>query len=323
MSDQAALWAWLLFESDLSAQRAKHLLLRWQREGHALTDVLARLPAGAASLGLTREEAAALRPPTSLPEVNAIPWDDAFYPAELQTLPAKLRPALLFFEGPEHLLMYPLLYLAPGTPDEAARELLREVVGMLLGEVLPIAFRGSVEAAVLLEEMESSAGGALFVARQGLKEIAWTPQEQALLAAERLLVVTPLPPTAPANPAWDAFLYQVAQGMARRCIATDLATLPETGAPPTLLLTPHAPTDTLPDHVTLARTPADALIWAGDHQPAPANYPTASAPHTSDADALLVRDAPAEPPPTPEETLRVLEGGGRIPEALRERLLRG
>ncbi len=320
MSDQAALWAWFLFESGLSAQRAKHLLLRWQREGHALPDVLARLPAGADALGLTREEAAALRPPASLPEVNALPWDDAFYPAELQTLPAKLRPALLFFAGPEHLLMYPLLYLAPGTPDEAARELLREVVGMLLGEVLPIAFRGSVEATVLIEEMESSAGAALFVARQGLKGIAWTPQERALLAEERLLVVTPLPPTAPVNPAWDAYMYQVAQGMARRCIATDLAALSETGAPPTLLLTPSAPQDALPDHVTLARTPADALVWLGDYHPAPADYPTPRASHTPDADALLIRDAPLAPPPTPEETLRVLEGGGRVPDALRKRL---
>lgn len=330
MSDETALWAWFLFDSGLPAQRAKQILLQAEREGVTLAALLARLPAAAASLGLSHAEAAALRPPATLPEVSALRWDDAFYPPELRALPPKLRPALLFYRGPAHLLMQPTLYLAPGmpdeeSPDEDSLELLREVVGMLLGEALPVAFRGSAEAALLLEELESCAGEAVFIVGQGLAGCALTAQERALIEAQRLLLVTPLPPSAPENPAWRPVLQQIAQGMARACIATDVATLPGDGAPPTLLLTPHVPpTGQLPEHVTLARTPADALLWLAERQPSPADYPAASAtPLPAATDGLLLRDAPPEPPLAPEEALRILEGGGRIPEALRRRLAGG
>jgi len=270
MADETQLWAWFLFSAGFAPQRAKTLLSAWDQRGLTLRDVLQALPAQAAALGLTPEEAAKLRPPHELPEVAALRWNEPLYPLGLHQLPFKLRPALLFYTGELSLLMRPIIYLAPGPLDDETRELLQETVGILLGEKLLLAAsRESPQAALLLEEMLASEGEALLFAKQGLAHLTLPAQEQALLQAERLLILSPLPPATPPNPAWDDVLQQVAVGAALR-------------------------------HVYSHATALDKV--------------------EGNTNAL---EPPNDPPPSPAEALRVLEKGGRVPEALKKRLFGG
>jgi hypothetical protein len=317
-----ALWYWFLFESNLSTQRAKTLLADWQKRDLSLEDVLTRLPQGANSLGLTPQEARQLRPPASISSSSAAPdavgWDEPLYPNGLRDLPLSHRPALLFYRGARAPLQRPILYLPPApleTADEGTHELLQETLGIVLGEeYLPAAFHGSEQAMLLLDAMRATAGDVLLFTYAGLENIDLSKRERAYLADERLVLATPLPPQTPAKPAWEPLLHQTAEAAAARCLGHDLASIQQNEKlrRPTLLIRNEAPERDLPAHIHVAATPTDVLLWLAGASEAPE-------PASAGADDLIA--APSEPPPTPEETLRILEAGGDVPDAIKKRLL--
>lgn len=323
--DETALWAWFLFRSGLPAQRAKTLLNEWVAQNLTLAAALEGLPARAAARGLTPEEAARLRPPAQLPAARALRWNEPLYPRRLHALPLKVRPALLFYLGEPSLLMRPIVYFNPESLSAEQEEPLRELISLLLGEYfLPAAFCGTRQADLLLEELATSEGELLLFARRGLAELPLTEHERAVLAAQRLIITTPLPPETPPNPAWEAVLSQVALTAADYCIAVtpSAADAPPT---PTVLLSPTPPVS-LPAHIHPVADPAEALLWLTERleagRPPSAPIPQAVAWDTTPLDAApLGEAAPLEPPPPPAEMLRLLEAGGRVPEALRKRLL--
>lgn len=327
--DETSLWAWFLFRSGLPAPRAKALLTEWAAQKLTLMAALEGLPARAAARGLTPEEAARLHPPASLPAVHALRWNEPLYPRRLQDLPLKLRPALLFYLGEPSLLMRPIVYLNPDTLAEDHEDTLRELISLLLGEYfLPAAFHGTRQADLLLEELTASEGELLLFARRGLADIPLTEQERALLAEQRLIIATPLPPEAPLNPAWDALLTQVALTAAGYCITVT----PPADAPPTpTLLLAATPSAALPARVHAIADPAEAVLQLSEGLSAarPPTTPTSAFQETPESgwaaiplDASpLGEDLPPEPPPPPAEALRRLEAGGHVPEVLRKRLL--
>ncbi len=315
MDNETRLWAWFVFHAGLSPQRAKALLSEWEQRGLALSAALEQLPAQAKTLGLTPDEAAKLRSPRELPDVHAVRWNEPHYPPGLHHLPLKVRPALLFYSGEVSLLLRPIIYLVPGPLDAATRELLQETIGMLLGEnLLPAAFRGSPQAELLLEEMASSEGEALLFAGEGLAQLAPSEREQTLIQAGRLLLLGPLPPATRANPAFDEVLQQVATGAALRRVYTHLASVPDDPAVAAgaLLLTATVPSR-MPRGIPVAESAVEALTWLTEIA-----IPPSPTPPTPQLAAEPLYDAP---PPTPEEALRVLEKGGRVPAALKKRLL--
>ncbi len=313
------LWYWFLFESNLATQRAKTLLADWQKRDLSLEDVLARSPQEASSLGLTPQEARKLRPPASFSSKapDALGWDEALYPGGLRDLPLSHRPALLFYRGARAPLQRPILYLPPApldTADEATRELLQETLGIVLGEeYLPAAFHGSEQAALLLDAMRATAGEVLLFTYAGLEQVSLSKQERAYLANERLVLATPLPPQTPSNPAWEPILHQTAEAAAARCLGHDLASIRrnEKLRRPTLLIHSEEPR-ALPAHIHVAATPTDVLLWLAGASETPEST-------SAGADDLIA--SPSEPPPTPEETLRILEASGNVPDAIKKRLL--
>lgn len=323
MTDETRLWAWFLFNAGLAPQRAKTLLSAWDQRGLTLRAVLDALPAQANALGLTPEEAAKLHPPHELPEVIALRWNEPLYPMRLHQLPFKLRPALLFYSGDLSLLMRPIIYLAPSPLDDETRELLLETVGILLGEnLLFAAFRESPQAALLLEEMIASEGEALFFAKQGLAQLALPEGEQALVQAQRLLVISPLPPATPPNPAWDDVLQQVAVGAAMRCVYTDAAALTKIEGNANSLLLAGSSGIRAPQGIRVVTNAAEAALWLTELPTTPTNVAQPS-PTMPSAALELAADPPAGPPPSPAAALRVLEQGGRVPDALKKRLFGG
>lgn len=320
MADETQLWAWFLFNAGLAPQRAKTLLAAWDQRGLTLRAVLEALPAQAAALGLTPEEAAKLRPPHELPEVAALRWNEPLYPMGLHQLPFKLRPALLFYRGDVSLLMRPLIYLAPGPLNDESRELLQETVGILLGEnLLFAAFRESPQAALLLEEMIASEGEVLFFAKQGLAQLTLPEDERTLVQAQRLLVLSPLPPAAFPNPAWDDVLQQVATAAAMRCVYTDTAAVAKIEGNVNALLLAASPDVSVPHDIRVVTDAAEAALWLTELPAAPVSAAQPST-ATPSASLELAAELPAAPPPSPAEALRVLEKGGRVPEALKKRL---
>ncbi len=314
MDEETKLWAWFLFGAGLAPQRAKTLLYEWEQRGLTLQAVLEKIPTQAKLLGLSAEETAKLHLPHELPEVTAVRWNEPLYPVGLHTLPLKLRPALLFYSGDPTLLMRPIVYLAPGILDAETQQLLQETIGILLGENLLLAtFRGSPQATLLLEEMSVGEGEVLFFVKQGLAQLVLTAQEQTLLQAGRLLILSPLAPGALPNPALDDILQQVAVGAALRQVCSNTASLPTTPevAANTLLLsaTNRAP---LPHGIHSVESAPEALMWLLESP----TTPVGPSPSLSSASEPF----PA-PPPTPAEALRILEKGGRVPEVLRKRLL--
>lgn len=299
MSEETRLWGWFIFNSGLRPPRAKALLARWQAQGMSLAAVLEQLPQAAAQWGLSPAEAAALRPvPEALPEVSALRWDESLYPRGLKTrLVEVMRPALLFFTGAVSLLQRPLVYLPPEALDEPAQETAREVLGMLVGEaVLPAVFEGSPVADLLLEELSATEGEALLWLRGGSDSWKPTPLQQALLEAQRLVALTPLPPPAPDIPQWMPFLEQVALA------AADFVVFHQ-GVEEALANVPHTRYGEL--------EPLVAWLDAA----APPSVPPMPAPPT----VMVVEP---DPPLDPREVLDKLEKLGRVPPALRERLLR-
>ncbi len=312
-------WIWLLFRTSLPAQRAKALLYRWHRQGLTVEEVLRRLPGQAQALGLTAEEAAALRPPERFPEVAALRWDEPTYPAGLRDLPLKLRPAVLFYAGRADLLLRPRIYLPPTVLTPEAHPLLHEAVSILLGEeLLPATFRESEQAALLMDEMEIGEGEILLFTRSGLDQVELTEREQELVDAGRLLLVTPLPPETGENPAWEAVLQQLARASVDRCITTDLAAATSESAPPTLLLSEGSLRQELPATVMSIEDPALLIPWLADVTAVSPDRPPMATPAGETGE--LLTELPPEPPPTPEEALRTLQSGGQVPEVLRRRL---
>jgi hypothetical protein len=322
MVDETQLWAWFLFNARLAPQRAKTLLSAWDQRGLTLRAVLEALPAQAAALGLTPEETAKLHPPHELPDATALRWNEALYPLGLHQLPFKLRPALLFYTGDLSLLMRPIIHLAPGPLDDETRELLQETVGILLGEnLLLAAFRESQQATLLLEEMIASEGEVLLFAKQGLAHLTLPEQEQALLQDGRLLVLSPLPPNASPNLAWDDVLQQVATSAAMRCVYSHAAALNKTESHTNALLLAASPGMRAPQGVRVVTNAAEAALWLTELPAAPVSTAQQSHPVSSPSASLeLAAEAPVGPPPSPAEALSVLEKGGRVPEALKKRL---
>ncbi len=303
-SEETALWAWLLFESGLGRAKAKSLL--GSLNGRPLRALLREVTADPSSWGLTRAEAARLHPPVTLPAPTAVRWDEATYPDGLQALPPEKRPALLFYRGNAALLSGHLFLFTDAPPvDEAMME---EAIALLLGEVRLAAPLGSAAAEVLVSEMASTGGEALFFVRQGLDEEVLSPQVEALVEAGRLLLVSFLPPGTPFDPRWRALLAETEAAVAERVI--------HCGALP-------------PDFALPARR-----RWLWLVAQAPSRVPPAVE-VCEDAALLLAslpaRHLPAAPPPvtpaeersplSPEEALALLGRGGRVPEKLRRRLL--
>jgi hypothetical protein len=340
MDRETQLWIWFLFGGHLGPQRAKTLLARWDDEGHTLAEVMSRLPQEAERLGLTSQEAQALHTRAAPPETPALRWNETLYPAGLRDLPLSRRPALLFYLGDVSLLSRPIIYLpamtsadkAPMTNEQQA--IIREIVSLLLGEqLLPATPRLSEQTGMMLKEMFDTEGELLLFSREGITTLTLTPTEKTFLGAdgagaiERLCILSPLPPDAEANPAWEPVLTQVELATAQRCIIPSLQTyqalqtiIKPSQWPPTLLIG-DPPTDCkLPPQVQATPTPTDILPWLADAlAPSDSTSPDHSA--SEAADAPLGADYAPEPPPSPEETLRILEKGGNIPEDLRDRLL--
>lgn len=299
MSETTRLWVWFIFNSGLRPPRAKALLARWQAQGVALETVLNQLPQAAAQWGLTPDEAQGLRPrPAVLPDVPALRWDEPLYPRGLKLRLAEvMRPALLFVQGATHLLTRPLIYLPPEDLDEAAQEMAREAVGMLAGEpVLPAVFEGSPVADLLLEELQATEGEVLLWLRGGSESWTPTPHQQALLAEQRLIALTPLPPPAPAIPEWMPFLEQVALAAAEFVVF-------HRGVEEALGSLPHARYGEL-----------ERLASWLDSAAAPSVLPESPAATSAEETA---------PPLDPQEVLAKLERVGRVPPKLRQRLQKG
>jgi len=317
MHDEAALWAWFLFDSKLPPQRGKVLLEHWASEGRTLRTVLAALPGQAAALGLTPAEAALLRPPAARPPVTALRWDDPLYPDGLRHLPLKVRPALLFYRGAVQALQRPVVYQPPAPLTALERETAHELIAQLLGEgFLPAAFQGSPQAELLLAEMADAEGETLLFARCGSGQLELAAVEAALLEAGRLLLVSPLPPTAAANPAWDSLLEQLAAAVAYRLILTaapQMDALPADWHGRVLYIAAEPPATPCPPGIQFATEPGEVLFWLAASVTEPSAPPAAE-----QAYDLPTVDLP---PLAPEAALQTLEGQGRVPEVLRQRLL--
>ncbi len=331
--NDAALWAWFLFDSGLQTQRTKALLDAWHTQSLTLQAALARLPGDAAALGLSPAEAAQLSPPEALRELQALTWDASLYPAGLNRLPVKLRPALLYYRGEPTLLCRPIITLAPGSLDQGPQDRLREVINLLLDEELLLAaYEGSDQATLLMEEMTFSQGEILLFARAGLEARAPSGTESQLIADARLLVLSPLPPTAPHRTAWDRILTRVALAAADRIILSgDAAQEPHAvtglGTTPTLALsgTPpgiRAPATHVPSNIQVTDAPADVLLWVESLFPEH-DLLKGTAGQTTVTDEVSAYAQPEEDmgsAPSTEEILATLGKGGTIPEALRRRL---
>jgi len=331
--NDAALWAWFLFAGGLPTQRAKTLLGTWHAQSLTLQDALARLPDDAAALGLAPAEAMRLSPPEALSELQALTWHASLYPAGLNRLPVKLRPALLFYCGEPTLLRRPIITLAPGSLDEGAQDHLREVVNLLLGEELLLAaYEGSDQATLLMEEMTYSQGETLLFANAGLEARDASGAESQLLADGRTLILSPLPPAAPHRPAWDTILTQVALAAADRIIlsgntAQQAHAVTGLGSTPTLALSDippdvRVPAAQVPNKTQVTDAPADVLLWVESLFPVQ-KLPEGTAGQTTataDISTYALPEDDLGPAPSTEEILATLSKGGSIPEALRRRL---
>ncbi len=311
MEQETALWNWLLFGGAIPTLRAKTLLQQWHTSGSALRDILGKLPTEAASLGLTSEEARSLQPPASLPSLSALRWDEPEYPAGLDRLPLKLKPALLFYQGEKQMLLHPIIYFPPAPIQEEEEETVREALSLLLGEaLLPAAVQGSDQATLLLEEMEITEGEALLFVRSGLDQRKETTRELAFLEQHRLLLLSPLPAGAPLNLKWEPMLSQVEEAAATCCVVTAAAPPAAVSGTPTLWITATPPLPSMPADVHIIQDAMELITWLLNHE---------------NSRPLTPEEAPADesealPPLSPEETLHILEQGGHIPDILRKKL---
>ncbi len=343
MIDDTALWTWFVFDSGLPAQRAKALLEAWQADGLSLADALDRVQTQARQLGITPGEAqllqsgrAALRVAPAPPQ--ALTWRDELYPRGLRSLPLRVRPALLFYEGNPSHLKRPVVYLAPGSVSPDQEELVREVLSLILGENIVVGvFDATPQAALAVEEAMAAEGELLIFARTGLGQRMTPELERSLIANGRALLLSPLPPKIPYQPGLEAILHQVAWYASERVILSPDSAPP---APPSnwLMSRPVLALQSAPgrqSHLagcTIATEPSDVLDWLED-QVVPEPFPAAtrevpqhspsleSTPIAESAGTLV--DAAPLPPLSPEEILRTLGKGGTIPDVLRRKILKG
>lgn len=310
---ETQLWYWLLYSGVLPTTRAKSLLSSWSKEGLSVESVLDSLPMNGSRTGLDDTEASALKGPQRLEKITALRWNEDCYPKGLETLDLKFRPALLFYQGNPKLLTRPVLAIPAAPLDAATTLLLQETLGQVLGDTtLPSATRGSAQAAILLDELADSEGDALLHVRQGLDTIELSEAEQRLLADGRLLLLSPLNPTAPANAKWEPVLLQVELATAEHILWVSNESPPAfTHCAPTLWLTPNPASAPPTAGLRASDEPGDVLLWLLEKSPAPETL-----------DTMTLSATPVLPPLPPEEALRILERGGAIPEALRQRLLK-
>ncbi|MBN2005568.1 MAG: hypothetical protein JXA21_19570 [Anaerolineae bacterium] len=330
---ETSLWTWLLFNSGLPPQRAKLLLTQVNKQKITLAEVLQNVTAYVKTLGLAPDEITRLKtPPPSPAPVAAVRWNESHYPSGLQNLPLKLRPALLFYAGDPSLLLRPIVYIATTPLQPQTQEIMQEVIGSLLGEeVLLAVLQDSPQAEILFEEMRNGAGEAMLIVRQGFEHTEHSQEVKTWLESNRLLALTPLPPHTPANPAWNTVLEQVAFAAAWRCVAAELTSEVAASTTPTALLTPTTEAK-YPPHIQVLDDPGEIALWLTD-------IPASTATATVRNDLLVARDgpsnvsgelppaltelpvAPPEPPRSPADILQTLEAGGKVPEALKKRLL--
>ena len=312
---ETELWNWFLFKSFLTPQRAKTLLYEWEQRGLTLQHVLAMSPEEKVKLGLSQEEAGLLHTPSTLPAcAAAIRRNEPEYPRGLCKLPPKVQPALLFYAGERALLTRPILYLPPlPMASEEDIERTREVLSLLLGEGwLPATVRGSMQADLLLKEMRESEGEALLFVRSGLKQDDL--EEAALLESHRLVLITPLPSEIDEDPKIAPVLSQVESAAASVCIVVGCTEpkLSNTTIPTAWVNTNANYTATsVSTTITLFSEPMELLIWLANQEKPPEVA----------GEESLASELPVLPPLPPDEALQILEQGGRIPEALRKRLL--
>jgi len=311
----------------LPTQRAKALLDAWHAQSVTLQAALARLPGDVAVLGLTPAEAAQLSPPDALPELQALTWDAALYPMGLNRLPVKLRPALLYYRGEPTFLSRPIITLAPGSLDQGPQDHVREVINLLLGEELLLAaYEGSDQATLLMEEMAYSHGEILLFANAGLRARGPSGTESRLLGDGRMLVLSPLPPTAIHRAVWDSILTQVALAASDRVIlsggqAQQPHTVAGLGSTPILALSGTPPDVRVPANIQVTDAPADVLLWVEslfpEHELEGISGQTTATTHVP---SYALPEEDLGPAPSTKEILATLGEGGTIPEALRRRL---
>ncbi len=349
MTEDAALWTWFVFDSGLPTQRAKALLESWQAQGIALAEALMRPQSQTTKLGITSGEAGLLASglaasAPAAPVVPALTWCDALYPSGLRSLPLKVRPALLFYQGDPALLSRMLVYLAPGAPvaDALAAdsdERTREVIGLLLDEhVLIATFEGTPQATLALDEMAMTEGELLLFTKSGLGRRSPTGLEQQLLEQDRLILLSPLPPNVAHLMSLDPILRQVAWYASNRVVLTADprdAELPAEwlAARPVLELAGDRPPRPDTTSWTTAIDPTDVLAWVEGQLDASRQEVTANAGTLDDLpwhqapsllpNASLLDDATPLPALSPDEILKTLSQGGTVPEVLRQRLLKG
>jgi hypothetical protein len=337
--NKAGLWSWFMFESGLGTHRAKELLAAWDQRAWSLEEALRIAGTEPKRVGLTPAEAKQLIPPGLLPFVDALAWDDPYYPVGLNRLSIRLRPALLFYLGEPALTAHPIIYLAPADLEPGAEDNVREIVNLLIGEdLLFAAYSQSLQARILLDELAYGQGAALIFANAGLEAYPIGKGARALLAQERLLLMSPLPPKTPQRPSLAAVLEHVAMAAADRIILTGTGdasptAFPELADTPTIAVygTDHKG-DPAPN-VRQVDAPTDILTWIGLTSPLtqsaedPTIHPEAAAPPRATAppqdnpdETYALRNSDLGPPPSPDEILDTLKRGGSIPEALRRRL---
>lgn len=344
---ETALWAWFLFQSGVSTARAKLLLETWLARGLSLREALAL---SRSQLGISPQEAALFHPPSNLPPVTALRSDTRYAPAHyigqgLLSLPAKLRPALIFYRGEAALLSRPLIYLAPSMLTSEDQHLLHEAISLLVDEPLLLAaYEGSAQIPLLMEELAYSTGTVVIFARTGLAVHRSSEMESALIDQRRLVLVSPLPPNAAYHPFWDTILQRVAIAAAQRILLTgESARLRETqpdiyadlrAHAAVLALTPEEAQPSSRHNIPSTSTPGDVLPWVESLLSDGAI--TEGIGQTRDAAQLAERDEAAAywtgpeltelieeelpSPPSPDEILKTLSEGGIVPETLRRRI---
>jgi len=315
---ETALWAWLLFDAGIKTYRAKQILSLLQEKELTLEELI-QLPSGQLlTVGFDPYKGVLSRTPTVRPCVSAIRWNESPYPQGLHELTIKYKPALLFFTGSLNLLKRSIIYLEPGKISPKAEDILPGIVDLLLdGSILPAVFTRSPQEEILIKQMAYSEGEALIFVDQGLDQ--WTPSEEILdhIQAGRIVALSPMPPNAKANPTLTPIIQRIAAASANRWVisAPHYNRLQNAGFNrPALLLEPNRTpaSQQLPDSENAVDI-SDAIDWLNNASILPTQQTTVKKEKTL-SERL--------PPQSSKQALHILERGGKVPEALRQRLLR-
>ena len=324
-SRETDLWAWLLFAAGIKTYQAKQLLLLLSEKSLSL-DVLIKTPANErASMGFG-VYTDILSQPTILPEIPpAIRWDEPLYPQGLQELSLKEKPALLFYKGAADFLSRPIIFLEPGELSGASRELLIGVIEILLdGSLLPAVFSQSPQEEVLLELMSYSDGEALIFLDQGFEQ--WQPTDAVAqhVHTGRVVILSPMPPAAKSSPVATAIIKRIASTAAARWIFSSNQPGRRTQTEvrrPLLQLNVDGQAELLQGSESmLAADISDVINWLQDSPATHANYSEVQ--NETLINEALARQEESLPPINTEKALEILEMGGSVPDALRQRLMR-